>query len=185
LILKIGNDEPPEMLSLLARWRGPAADYFECTAREARQAFLHRFVIAGAAIRFQAIHPHHVEGIIALDVALRRNDAQWIKPPPLEVERHVLHSVYYGHFLCHVLHQDFIVAKGADCAAIKDQLLRELDARGARYPAEHNVGHQYRAPAELAAFYRSLDPGNRFNPGIGGAPKTRGYLNGLRTISNT
>ena len=31
----------------------------------------------------------------------------------------------------------------------------------------HNVGHVYRAKPPLTAFYRSLDPCNRFNPGIG------------------
>ncbi|WP_241241841.1 hypothetical protein [Sphingobium algorifonticola] len=35
------------------------------------------------------------------------------------------------------------------------------------YPAEHNVGHVYHADATLSDFYRELDPGNIFKPGIG------------------
>ena len=31
-----------------------------------------------------------------------------------------------------------------------------LDARGAEYPAEHNVGHLYEAKSALADFYRSI-----------------------------
>ncbi|NKJ45080.1 FAD/FMN-containing dehydrogenase [Novosphingobium sp. SG916] len=48
-----------------------------------------------------------------------------------------------------------------------------LDERGARYPAEHNVGHLYEAGPELAAHYRALDPGNRLNPGIGHTSRQR------------
>ncbi len=39
--------------------------------------------------------------------------------------------------------------------------------RGAKYPAEHNVGHMYEAEECLKQFYRDLDPTNTFNPGIG------------------
>jgi len=57
--------------------------------------------------------------------------------------------------------------KGTDVQAFEQALLISLDARGAEYPAEHNVRHVYRAKPPPAAFYRSLDPCNRFNPGIG------------------
>ena len=39
---------------------------------EGKKAFLHRFVVAGAAIRWRAIHRGEVEVIIALDAALTR-----------------------------------------------------------------------------------------------------------------
>jgi len=78
-----------------------------------------------------------------------------------------VHVLYYGHFFCHVFHQDYLLKKGADVQAFEQALLHSLDARGAEYPAEHNVGHIYWAKPSLAAFYRSLDPCNRFNPGIG------------------
>jgi hypothetical protein len=46
-----------------------------------------------------------------------------------------------------------------------------LDKRGARYPAEHNVGHLYKAAPELIAHYKALDPCNCFNAGIGQTSK--------------
>ena len=50
-----------------------------------------------------------------------------------------------------------------------------LDARGAQYPAEHNVGHLYHAKPELKSFYRQLDPTNSFNVGIGQTSKKRDW----------
>ena len=46
-------------------------------------------------------------------------------------------------------------------------MLALLDSRGAKYPAEHNVGHLYEAESNLQKFYKDLDPTNTFNPGIG------------------
>ena len=46
-------------------------------------------------------------------------------------------------------------------------MLKLLHARGAEYPAEHNVGHLYEAKPALREHYRRLDPTNSFNPGIG------------------
>lgn len=171
LLLKVSADAADEMLTLLRRWAAGGGFFFECSEDEARKAFLHRFVIAGAAVRYQAVHPHKTAGIVALDIALRRNDREWFETLPPEVADKILHRIYYGHFLCHVLHQDYVVAAGADPKAIKDALLRLLDERGARYPAEHNFGHAYTAPPELAAFHAELDPANRFNPGIGGTSR--------------
>ena len=74
-----------------------------------------------------------------------------------------------GHFLCHVFHLDYVLKKGADPAAFQKAM---LDAEGAEYPAEHNVGHLYHAKPQLAAFYEGLDPLARFNPGIGGTRRS-------------
>ena len=84
-------------------------------------------------------------------------------------------SLLYGHFFCHVFHQDFVVAKGCDLQAFERNVLATLDRRCAEYPAEHNVGHVYKAKPELATFYRELDPLNRFNPGIGQTSKRRSW----------
>ncbi len=42
--------------------------------------------------------------------------------------------------------------KGVDVHALKAQMLELLQARGAQYPAEHNVGHLYKAPETLTRF---------------------------------
>ena len=118
---------------------------------------LHRFVAAGAAVRYHAVHEHEVEDIIALDIALRRNDEEWLEKLPSEIEKEIVAKLYYGHFFCHVFHQDYIVRKGADTKLLKQELLRLLDQRCAEYPAEHNVGHLYEAKPALREFYELLD----------------------------
>lgn len=153
--------------------RGFEGEYFECTPEEGAKAFLHRFAAAGAAVRYRIMHRDTVEDIVALDIALRRNERDWFETLPAEVDRPLLKKLYYGHFLCYVLHQDYIVAKGTDCLALEHRMWELLDARGAEYPAEHNVGHLYKAKPALANFYRELDPCNAFNPGIGQTSKCR------------
>lgn len=168
LILKMGTDCIAQGRRYLnARYPSDVGDFFECTDAEATKAFLHRFAVAGAAIRYRAIHAREVEDIIALDIALRRNDSDWFERLPEAIERHIFKRLYYGHFFCHVFHQDYVMAKGTDVIAVEHQMLELLDRRGAEYPAEHNVGHLYPAKPQLTEHYRRLDPCNRFNPGIG------------------
>ncbi|MFY2825578.1 D-lactate dehydrogenase [Ruegeria sp. MALMAid1280] len=176
LILKMKDDGIAEASDWLPEFlQGRDADFFECTAREAKIAGLHRFAAAGAAVRYMAIHANEVEDIIALDVALRRNDQDWLEKLPPEIENQLVHKLYYGHFMCHVMHQDYVVKKGADPKALKAAMLDLFDQRGAEYPAEHNVGHLYKAKPDLAAHYKCCDPTNSFNPGIGKMSKARNY----------
>ncbi|SHM48379.1 MULTISPECIES: D-lactate dehydrogenase [Sphingobium] len=152
--------------------------YFECSADEADRAFQHRFAVAGAAVRYRAVHHRAVEDIVALDIALPRNSLVWTETLPAEIEAEAIAKLYYGHFFCHVFHQDYVVRKGTDIEQFEQRVLRQLDARGAEYPAEHNVGHLYPAKPALADFYRGLDPSNRMNPGIGQMPMQSHYGNG-------
>lgn len=142
-------------------------DFFRCTEQEAGKAFLHRFAVAGAAVRYREVHRQEVEDIIALDIALPRNCQDWMETLPSSIENGLSHKLYYGHFFCHVFHQDYVVRRGQNPHAIEEAMLAILDERGAQYPAEHNVGHLYKANEDLAAFYRGLDPCNQLNPGIG------------------
>lgn len=146
-----------------------------CTPEEGSKAFLHRFAAAGAAIRYQAVHSDEVEDILALDIALRRNDTEWYEHLPPEIDSQLVHKLYYGHFMCYVFHQDYIVKKGVDVHALKEQMLELLQQRGAQYPAEHNVGHLYKAPETLQKFYRENDPTNSMNPGIGKTSKRKNW----------
>ena len=166
LILKVGSGIAAETEEMLTEAVGEEG-WFACTPAEGKKAMLHRFAAAGAAVRYQCIHTDQVEDIIALDIALRRNDADWFEALPEDVEKDLLAKLYYGHFFCHVFHQDYIVRKGADAGRLKRRMLSLLDGRGAEYPAEHNVGHLYEAKPALADFYAALDPTNSFNPGIG------------------
>jgi D-lactate dehydrogenase len=176
LILKMRDGGIDEAQAYLERFFDEkSGSFFACTPREAKIAGLHRFAAAGAAIRYQAVHPHEVEDIVALDIALRRNDEDWFETLPPEINNAISHRLYYGHFFCHVLHQDYVVKKGHDPKEIKAKLLELLDKRGAEYPAEHNVGHLYKAKPDLAAFYQDCDPTNSLNPGLGKMSKRKNY----------
>ena len=175
LIVKMGGDGVQEARDYLTSYfkEGSKGAFFECDAVETQAAMLHRFAVASAAIRYRAIHEKEVEDIVALDIALRRNDREWFETLPLEIDQKISHKLYYGHFMCHVFHQDYIVKKGHDCMELEHQMLELLDKRGAQYPAEHNVGHLYEAKPELRKFYKSLDPTNSFNPGLGHTSKKK------------
>ena len=149
--------------------------YIECDAKLAQAAMLLRFAVASAAIRYRSVHEDEVEDIVALDIALRRNDEDWFEKLPPELDAKILYKLYYGHFMCHVFHQDYVIKKGYNCEEIEEEMLKILDTRGAQYPAEHNVGHLYHANDDLKNFYNSLDPTNSFNPGIGKTSKKKDW----------
>ncbi|TKI07552.1 D-lactate dehydrogenase [Martelella alba] len=174
LLLKMSGEGIDEARHYLAGFfNGADGDYFTCTPQEGDSAFLHRFAAAGAAVRYHAVHSDRVEDILALDIALPRNETRWFETLPPDIDRQIVAKLYYGHFLCHVFHQDYILAKGTNPHALKQRMLAELDRRGAEYPAEHNVGHLYHAKPALAAFYRQIDPTNALNPGIGQTSKLK------------
>lgn len=176
LLLKVSGDGFDEANQYLTQYFKQAqGDFFICTQKESEDAFLHRFVAAGAAIRYQEVHQDTIDDILPLDIALRRNDQNWFETLPEEISNQFVHKLYYGHFLCHVLHQDYIVKKGVDAHALKEKMLKILDERGAIYPAEHNVGHLYKAAPTLVKHYQDDDPTNSFNPGIGQTSKLKDW----------
>jgi D-lactate dehydrogenase len=170
LILKMSDDGIEEARTFLAKFFAKAEHegaYFECDDNEASSAFLNRFAAAGAAVRYHTLYEKDLGDILALDIALKRNELNWVEKLPAHIQEQIDVSLYYGHFFCHVFHQDYVLKKGADAHEVKTAMLALLDTRGAKYPAEHNVGHLYKADSPLQDFYRKLDPTNTFNPGIG------------------
>ena len=148
-------------------------NFFECTNKEAKKAILHRFVAASAVGRYYAINKNKSGGMMSMDIAFPRNEKDWFEKLPPEIDDLLEMKLYYGHLFCHVLHQNYIVKKGVDADALKEKLLKTYDDRGAEYPAEHNVGHEYFAKPSLSNFYKKLDPTNGFNPGIGRTSKLK------------
>lgn len=177
LIINMADEGIVELSDYLARLltSHKQGRYIECTPYEAKKAMLHRFVVAGAAIRYQQMNRDKVADILALDIALRRNQFDWAEELPASIASAVLEPIYYGHFFCHVFHRDYILKKGHKPELVKNQLLALLDSQGARYPAEHNVGHLYHAGEEQKAFFKKLDPTNSFNPGVGKMSKHKHY----------
>ena len=177
LILKMGGKGVDEARAYLQKEFADSTKgaYIECDAKLAQAAMLLRFAVASAAIRYRSVHEDEVEDIVALDIALRRNDEDWFEKLPPELDAKILYKLYYGHFMCHVFHQDYVIKKGYNCEEIEEEMLKILDTRGAQYPAEHNVGHLYNANDDLKNFYNSLDPTNSFNPGIGKTSKKKDW----------
>lgn len=176
LLLKVDGEQVAAVRSVLAEVM-PASrgSYHECGPREGRKAFLHRFAAAGAAVRYAGLRGKHTGGLVALDVALRRNDKAWFYVLPDHLKHMVEKTLVYGHFFCHVFHQDFILNPDADEAAFRRGMMAHYEARGAECPAEHNVGHQYRAKPGQVEFYRKLDPTNTLNPGIGNTSRLKNW----------
>ncbi len=176
LILKT-RDEGIEEARKYLRLAAESTDlgYFECSQREANLADLHRYAAAGAAVRFADVRGDKIEGMISLDVALRRNETEWLEELPVYFAGMIEKKLYYGHFFCHVFHQDYVVTKGSDIEEIKKRMLSDLYDKGAKYPAEHNVGHEYDAESDLKKFYKTCDPTNALNSGVGGMSKNKHY----------
>ena len=150
-------------------------NFFECTEKEAEKAILHRFVAASAQGRYHAINQKELGEMMSMDIAFPRNEKDWFEKLPPEIDNQLEMKLYYGHLFCHVLHQNYILKKGVDAEKIKQKLLKIYDERGAEYPAEHNVGHEYFAKPVLQKFYKNLDPTNGFNPGIGRTSKGKNW----------
>ena len=110
---------------------------------------------------------------MSLDIALPRNEKEWFEVLPPEMDDLIEMKLYYGHLFCHVMHHNYVVKKDVDVEKLQKKLLKTYDKRGAEYPAEHNVGHEYFAKPALSEFYKKLDPTNSFNPGIGGTSKQK------------
>lgn len=151
-----------------------SGQYFACDAREERDAFLVRFGVGGCTISYCDYKGINTDRrLIAFDVALRRNDTEWRIKLPQALQDQVLEDSCCGHFFCFVNHQDYILKPGVDAVAFKHDVLEYLDRRGAKYPAEHNVGHLYHASCEHESHMRQLDPTNSCNPGIGKTSKKK------------
>lgn len=173
LMIKIDMQQRDELHGLLMDFfAGQEKHFFQCTPKEEKNIFLIRFAVGGCVVYYcesKAIDPN--ERLVSFDVALRRNDQQWLIELPDHLKDQVMMESCCGHFFCFVLHQDYLLKEGVDAHQFKDEVLAYLEARGAKYPAEHNVGHIYQASPEYQQHLKQLDPTNTFNPGIGKTSK--------------
>ena len=150
-------------------------DYFECNNFESKKASLHRFVSASAIGRYHILNSKKHGEMMSLDIAFPRNEKKWFEELPKEIDDMLEMKLYYGHLFCHVMHHNYITKKNANAEEVKNKLLEIYKSKGAKYPAEHNVGHEYIAEPSLVHFYNELDPTNSLNPGIGGTSKLKNW----------
>ena len=175
LMIKVESAQADELQALLAEFfRERSGDFFRCDAREAADAFLVRFGVGGCTISYcDALGYNPNERLVAFDVALRRNDDAWRLELPPALAAQVEVDSCCGHFFCFVNHQDYVLKEDVDAGAFKAEVMAYLEQRGAKYPAEHNVGHLYHASCEHVAHWQQLDPTNSCNPGIGKTSKKK------------
>ena len=177
MIILASDQSIKETQALLEQdWKGDDDEaYFECSDSEGKAALLHRYVAGNAPARYQILNQDNSGELLPLDIALPRNCETWHEILPEEILTQMAESFRMAHFLCMVFHWDFVVKKGVDTDELKHQILDLLDQCGAKYPAEHNVGHLYKAETDLSNFYKKIDPTNSFNPGIGKTSKLKNY----------
>jgi D-lactate dehydrogenase (quinone) len=175
LMIKVEAHQTEELNQLLGEFFHPRrGDFFLCDAREAADAFLVRFGVGGCTISYcDYLGYSPDERLVAFDVALRRNDTEWRLHLPPHLAQQVQIDSCCGHFFCFVNHQDYILKPGVDAKQFKEAVIAYLEQRGAKYPAEHNVGHLYHASCEHEQHWRQLDPTNSCNPGIGKTSKKK------------
>lgn len=178
LMIKVAAHDAAQMHRLLTAFFSERnGDWFHCSAEEQGDAFLVRFGVGACTVFYCDYHGISTDRrLIAFDVALRRNDPQWLIRLPPELQEQVLEASCCGHFFCLVNHQDYILKPGVDGERFKEAVLAYLDARGAKYPAEHNIGHLYHASDEHQHHFHQLDPTNTCNPGIGKTSKNKHWV---------
>lgn len=175
LMIKVDRADTQQMNTLLSAFFAErSGDWFHCSEAEQADAFLVRFAVGGTPVFY--CDYYGIDGdsrLISLDVALRRNDDQWTIQLPPALAAQVQEQSCCGHFFCLVNHQDYILKPGVDGAQFKAAVLEHLDQRGAKYPAEHNIGHLYHASEAHQQHFHALDPTNSCNPGIGKTSKLK------------
>ncbi len=177
LIIKASDDVIYETRELLRSELNvkKSHDFFECNREEGEDILLHRYVAGIAPKRYSIVNNISTKYLLPLDVALPRNCENWDSILPDVVYENSKKVFRMGHFLCMVFHWDIVLKEGADIKRIKNAIMTALDNAGAKYPAEHNVGHLYQAETDLANFYKKIDPTNTFNAGVGKMSKKKHY----------
>ncbi|TCM61187.1 D-lactate dehydrogenase [Acinetobacter calcoaceticus] len=175
LLIKLDIDQKDEFQALLQNFfKDRPQQYFECSPKEQKNAFLIRFAVGGCVVYYcDSMGIDTNQRLVSFDVALRRNDNEWMFRMPQHLQDQVLLESCCGHFMCFVVHQDYLLKPGVDANQFKQDVLQYIESRGAKYPAEHNVGHLYAANEDYKQFWNQLDPTNSFNPGIGKTSKCK------------
>jgi len=175
LMLKTEQKDGKELGELLTQFFATRSGrFFECSTAEEKNAFLIRFGVGACTVYYCESKGLDInQRLVAFDVALRSNDDQWRLQLPPHLQQQVMLDACCGHFFCFVNHQDYLLKPGYDAMAFKHEVLEYLKTRGAKYPAEHNVGHLYHASDDYAQHMQELDPTNSFNAGVGKTSKKK------------
>lgn len=87
-----------------------------------------------------------------------------------------LKRMRYSHFGCNVVHEDLAFGPNVDLEEAKHALKATVEKDyGGKLPAEHGHGTEYHAPPATQKRWKSMDPTNVLNPGVGGLSTRRDY----------
>ena len=87
-----------------------------------------------------------------------------------------LKRMRYSHFGCNVVHEDLAYAPGVDLHEAKYALKKTVEKdHGGKLPAEHGHGTEYVATPAAHKRWKTMDPLNVLNPGVGGLPTGPAY----------
>ncbi|MDO5768423.1 MAG: D-lactate dehydrogenase [Psychrobacter sp.] len=176
LLIKVTDDDIDPARDFLQRYiKASVSQLTQCHPKESEQLLIFRSAATAAMFRYHNLNANAFGELISTDIALPRNAEDWDEVLPPNLQQDIKETFYLGHFFCHVMHQDYLLMPMADNNKVKDELLAFYDQRGVAYPAEHNVGHTYKAKPTLSSFYKKLDPTNSLNPGIGRSAKWKNW----------
>lgn len=142
--------------------------WHDCNPEEANSAKYFRFVTAAA---FKTYCIGKGLGGLSLDYSLPKNETG---VPPVTYAEPVI-RMRYSHFGCNVVHEDIAFKAGVDPIKAKYDIKHTIEGMKGKLPAEHGHGTEYAAPTDVQERWKTIDPSNTMNPGVGGLPYTKHY----------
>ena len=174
LLINVGEYGGGELSRFEGRFHGflqahpGACAMHECVDGEINRVNYYRFATA-PAFRTWCVG-RGLEGV-SVDYALPKAEVD----APLVPEADVALRMRYSHFGCNVVHEDIAFQPGVDAHEAHMNLKHVVEGMGGRLPAEHGHGTEYVAPKEAQMRWKSMDPLNVFNPGVGGLSVEKRY----------
>mmetsp|Transcript_4894 Transcript_4894/g.7436 ORF Transcript_4894/g.7436 Transcript_4894/m.7436 type:complete len:696 (+) Transcript_4894:104-2191(+) len=143
----------------------------ECQSKSEEMSLTAFRFVAAPAFRTWCVG-NNVQGF-SVDYAMPKNSGE---APPLEKQGSSVHGdqaiplkrMRYSHFGCNVVHEDLAYDLGVDVHSAHVGLKNSVSGCGGKLPAEHGHGTEYDAPKESQDRWKTMDPLNVMNPGIGG-----------------
>lgn len=179
LFIEMSDDGIYELETYLREYvhNNPNLAYMICTDKEHKAGLNFRFSAGNGITQYERIQDKSYMKSFDFDVAYPRNDTDILTCiTPVSLEDAIVVKNHISHFFCHVMHQSYVVDTRKCDGDMVEAIFKDYFAkRGAMYPAEHNFGHTYSTPDTVQDFYRSLDPTNSFNAGVGKMSKNKNY----------
>ena len=179
--MSVGDFEDGGMARLLARLEAFQAKHgkdkvviHECSdPKQVARLNAFRFV-AAPAFRTWCVGKN-VQGF-SVDYVLPKNGGAAPSLSTSDPASQPLKRMRYSHFGCNVVHEDLAYGPDVDLHEAKHVLKHTVEMEcGGKLPAEHGHGTEYIAPPETQKRWKTMDPLNVLNPGVGGLSTRPSY----------